>query len=147
MPQRKQIAFHLLHISTPQFAIIEDVYQKDCETGIEAGVGVMANEKDNKVGIEFGVSFICKKNPFVKLSVQCEFGVDKNSFDSFKNNENKLVIPVGFCQHLAMLSAGTARGILFEKLKDTQFKDFILPTIDITQLLKEDIELERNDKK
>jgi hypothetical protein len=55
---------------------------------------------------------------------------------------NKIVIPEGFASHMAVITVGTIRGILYEKVKDTLFKEYIIPPINLTELIQEDVVIE-----
>jgi hypothetical protein len=37
-----------------------------------------------------------------------------------------------------MLTTGTSRGVLFAKTEATQFSKFIVPTLNVTEMIKED---------
>lgn len=56
----------------------------------------------------------------------------------FNSVTNTLVIPKGFLRHLAMLTVGTSRGILHAKTEGTCFNKYVLPTINVTLIIKED---------
>jgi hypothetical protein len=56
-----------------------------------------------------------------------------------------LVIPVDLSRHLATLAVGTSTGILHEKLIKTKLKRIILPSIELTQILDDDVVLDKMD--
>lgn len=41
--------------------------------------------------------------------------------------------------HLTTIMVGTARGILHAKTENTLFNQFLLPTIDVTELVTDDV--------
>ncbi len=49
-----------------------------------------------------------------------------------------MVVSKGFLAHLAMITTGTARGVLFAKTEATQFSKFIIPTLNVAEMIKED---------
>ena len=54
------------------------------------------------------------------------------------NKTNTLNVPHGFPGHLAMLTGGTTRGILHAKTEGTCYNQYVLPTINVTEIIKED---------
>jgi hypothetical protein len=68
-----------------------------------------------------------------------DFLIEENSFNLLKDTQKKQVkIPKDFLTHLAILSVGTARGVLFSKTEGTIFSTFILPTINLQEMINED---------
>lgn len=49
-----------------------------------------------------------------------------------------LTVPKGFLCHLAMLTVGTSRGILHAKTEGTCFNKYVLPVINVTEIIKGD---------
>ena len=47
--------------------------------------------------------------------------------------------------HFSVIAIGTTRGVLHAKTDGSKFNDFVLPTIDITQIITEDIKLNISD--
>ncbi|MGX7835839.1 hypothetical protein ACWKSR_11875, partial [Campylobacter fetus subsp. venerealis] len=87
----------------------------------------------------------CEDVTFIILEVKLQFDIEPEAFNSLfvvKKKKKSLVIPVELSRHLATLAVGTARGVLHEKLNRTKLKDIILPTIDLTKILEEDIVLD-----
>ncbi len=146
MPKNVQIQFALRSIETIQFATIKDSYNEAEETELQTSVGVNITENESVISIHFEVSFLSEKKPFVVLEVVCHFDIEEKAYKEFENN-GAFTIPVGFCQHLAVITAGTARGVLYEKLKDTPYSEYFLPTVDLTQILTEDVVLVPSEEK
>jgi len=51
-------------------------------------------------------------------------------------------LPCWFGKHLAMLTTGTARGVLFANTKNTQFNKYIIGLINVDKMFNEDIHIE-----
>lgn len=81
----------------------------------------------------------CKgKKVFLKIQVSCHFKIEESSWSSLIQ-ENKLIVPKGFLAHLAMITTGTSRGVLFAKTEATPFSTFIVPTLNVAEMIKEDV--------
>ena len=76
------------------------------------------------------------KEDFAALKVESFFELKPFNNVIQKVNDN-FDIPDGILVNIATLSAGTVRGILFEKLKGTIVEKEVYPLIDINALFKQ----------
>lgn len=134
------IGFSLRKISTEQFAVIQDAYLGSSEE-IQIGIDLRFGIDTENVGIVafVKVHFEQEKSPFLVVEVGNHFAIDHTAWESFQKNDNGLVLPKGFASHLVMLTIGTLRGVLHSKTENTKFNKFLLPTINVTELIKDDI--------
>lgn len=140
--QNISIGFQLSKITTEQFAIIPDAYNKE-NPKIEMSIGVKfgLNREDKMIASFVTVSFEQRKKAFMIIEIANHFKIEDNAWNSFNKSEREIIIPKGFAIHLVMLTVGTLRGTLHCKTENTEFNSFILPTINVTELVKEDIVL------
>jgi len=131
------IRIALQGIKTEQFAIIEENYTLNNKTDLGTELQFKLDQKNHKIGVFLGFEFMQIKKVFLKIQVSCHFQIEENSWATFVQ-ENKLVIPKGFLAHLAVITIGTTRGVLFAKTEATPFSIFILPTLNIASIIKED---------
>ncbi|RPH32687.1 MAG: hypothetical protein EHM93_08180 [Bacteroidales bacterium] len=137
--ENAQIGFALLGIKTEQFAVFEENYNPKQETGLGLEIQYKINKSNNQIGVFLGFEFIQSKKVFIKVIVSCHFKIEENSWKSFlQEKETKLVVPRGFLEHLAMIATGTTRGVLFAKTEGTEFSKFIIPTLNVAKMIKED---------
>lgn len=138
------IRFQLAGIDTEQFAILEEAYDSNEEVNINVGLQFSVHPQKKGVGVHFGIQFKHQKGVFLVLKTACFFKIDPDNWGSLLNNEkNTITLPKGFASHLSVITVGTTRGILYEKLKDeSPFDQFILPTINISKIVKEGVVLE-----
>lgn len=142
MTKDNQIAFTLKGIHTEEFATFEDCYNSEEKIEVTKNFGFGASVPYCGIAVKFGITFKCNSVPFIKLVVICEFEVDENAFQNFENKKTKTYrIPKGFLTHLSVITVGTARGILHAKLEKTKFQEFLLPMMDIKNILEEDLEI------
>lgn len=136
----QQVTFNLKGISTDEFATIKECYKEEENVQIETGYGYEIDPANYTVAVQFSILFKCKDSPFIVLKLTCSFDVDKESFDALLDNEiGKYIIPKGFLTHLTVLTIGTARGVLHAKLEKTGFEKYMLPTLNVSDLIKEDL--------
>lgn len=138
--KENKVGFGLLKIVTEQFAIIESAFVES-ET-IQMGVGIEYGvDVEHKVAAcIFRFELMIKNSPFLLIHVRCDFGIEDDAWREFSCEEKKSIcFPKGFASHLAVLTVGTARGILHAKTENTRFNEFFLPTININDFVKEDV--------
>jgi hypothetical protein len=142
MNKTTSVEFQLKGIKTEQFAILANQYSSTRETGFQTQFQFKIHAPSQQIGV-FGVfEFAQGKQVFMKIEISCHFLIAASSWNSFKQSENKLLIPKDFMAHLAMITTGTCRGVLFAKTEGTEFSKFIIPTLNVTEMIKEDAEFE-----
>lgn len=133
----EKVGFALLSLKTEQFATFEENFSQKKKTNLTTGLEFKVSKDKKQIGAFVTFTFEQTKKAFLKIQISCHFGVDPNSWDKFYSGSN-IVIPKGFMAHLTMITVGTARGVLHAKTDGTQFNKFLLPMINVTELIKED---------
>ncbi len=142
MEKEPEIGFTLQGIKLEQFAMFEENYEQKENIELNVKIEVKVNQIDKRIGIFLAVTYLHKQKVLVKIVVSCHFLISDDSWKYIMNDEEQsFLIPKGLLTHLAMLTIGTTRGILFAKTEGTIFSGFILPTIDVTEMLTEDMKL------
>lgn len=133
------IGFSLLKISTEQFAIIEDGFNEKGNLIVGTSLRYAADEKNKVLVVFSSFLFESDQKPFLIIEASCQFRVTDDAWlNMLENESNKLKVPKGFLSHLAVLTIGTTRGILHAKTEGTCFNKYVLPTINVTEIIKED---------
>ena len=139
MIEKKNISFAILKITTEQFAIIEDNYKKDGIIKVGTSLRFGAVRDTGLLAVFVAFTFESDQKPFIVVEAGCHFQVRDDAWDGMFNHEtNSLVVPKGFLSHLATLTIGTTRGILHAKTENTTFNTFVVPAINISDLIRED---------
>lgn len=134
------VTFAIKSIETVEFATMSDAYKNGEKVGIATGFDLGLSNDDHALKVQFNLSFICEDRPFIILKVACDFAIEPKDFDKFKDKQGKKVtIPKGILTHLAVLTVGTARGVLHAKLDKTDFDQFLLPSLNISQMIGNDV--------
>lgn len=147
MENKDQITFGLRKITTEQFAIIESAFDES-KTNFELGTGLRFGFNIDKriVTPLLAINFSQNKSPFLILEIGCNFEIIEDHWKNLFNIETKeLKLPIGLARHLVMLTVGTLRGVLHAKTENTPFNKFFIPTINVNDLVKEDILIKTND--
>jgi hypothetical protein len=81
----------------------------------------------------------------VRFEAAGHFSIEEKGWAAFYNQEaNNITVPQRFMCHLAVLVIGTTRGILHVKTENTPFNRFFVPTINVTETIREDVVIELN---
>jgi hypothetical protein len=68
----------------------------------------------------------------------------EENWNTYYNPEKQSVLlPANFARHLAMITVGTTRGVLHAKTEKTEFSKFIIPTINLEEIITEVVEIEK----
>ncbi|NLA24308.1 MAG: hypothetical protein GX879_05005 [Bacteroidales bacterium] len=135
--ENKGVGFALQGIKTEQFAIFEENYVAKKNIALGTGLQFKVDNQNKQIGTFISFEFVQAKKTFLKIEVSCHFKIEETAWESFIQ-KNKLVVPKGFLAHLAMITTGTARGVLFAKTEGTQFSKYIIPTINVAEMIDED---------
>lgn len=133
------IGFALAKITTEQFATIEDNIDSIGETRINMNFRFAADDKQKLVGVFTTFTFESNQKQFLIIEAGCHFIIVPEAWEKMYTAEtNELTVAQGFLQHLAMLTVGTTRGILHAKTENTCFNKYLLPTINVANIIKND---------
>ena len=137
------LSFKLADISTDEFAILEESYTEGENVRMGTFITFGQDREQRILGAKLKFQFEQNEKPFLVISATCSFQLEEEAWGSLLDEENeKLVIPEGFASHMAVITVGTIRGILHEKTKDSPFNQFIIPPVNLTEMIKGDVEME-----
>ncbi len=134
-----KIGFTLFRITSEQFAILEENFSEKGKISIQTSLRFGAEETQKLIGVYASFTFMSQQKPFIVIEAACHFMIHPDAWMVMCPIENNyLTVPRGFLSHLAMLTIGTTRGILHAKLEGTRFNQFLIPTINVLEIIKED---------
>ncbi|MDT8413099.1 MAG: hypothetical protein RQ875_11585 [Vicingaceae bacterium] len=139
----KEVGFALRKINTEEFATIEQdiAEEKEVEIQLNISSGFGINEESKLIACFLNLQFELDEAPFMILKLNCEFEIEEVAWEKFViKKANKIKFPKGFLQHLAVLTVGTARGILHTKTENTPYNKYYLPTINVVEMITGDEE-------
>jgi len=139
----QNIEFGLNRISTEQFAIIDDNFNTSDEIQLKTNIRYGADDNSKIISCFVEIVFESSNKPFMKIEGGCHFSISDKSWEEMKI-DNSVNLPKGFVRHLAVLTVGTVRGILHTKTEGTDYNRYVLPTIDITAIIKDNAVLKFN---
>jgi hypothetical protein len=137
----KLIPFQVKGISIQEFATIASSHKEGGKIDIKTGFNFGVNNDQHSLVVLFNLTFECDKKPFIILKLNMIFDVKANAFKKFKN-EKKITVPKHLISHLAAMTVSTARGVLHVKLEPTPFNSFLLPAMNVSEILKDDLQFD-----
>jgi hypothetical protein len=138
--EKNNVGFILKKIVTNQFATFEgdDISPEDVKINVEVNFGINEIHKITACNARF--QYLSGDTPFIIIHVSCQFGIEESAWNKFIEREKSVIIfPKGFMAHLAVITVGTTRGVLHAKTENTKFNKYFLPTINVNELVVEDI--------
>lgn len=148
MTDVKTIRFAIDKIITDQFAVIDSAFDNKAEIKIQSSLDFGFGDTEPKVQIRGTFSFIQNEKVMIKLTVICIFFVHPADWKTiWMKEENKFKLDRELALHLGSLTVGVARGILHAKIENEPFNNIVLPLIDLTESLHEDVLVSHNEKK
>lgn len=138
-----KIGFQLKKINTHQFAFIDDAYDdENDEFNLETNISFGIDPSNSAIQSSVKIQFEQDEKPFLIIEVSCEFDIEPDIWKDF-TNEKMVKIPKGFMAHLAVITVGTTRGVLHAKTENTRYNEFILPTLNVAEMIKDDVEFKK----
>jgi hypothetical protein len=134
-----KISFQLVSITTDEFATFKENYDPE-KKGFEINLDldIRVNDEQKIVGMFTRIIFEQKSKPVLLLKSGCHFQLDPAFWES-QTADNMLNLPVDLLTHFLVIAVGTARGIVHAK-KPAWLSDIILPTLNVSTMIKEDIQ-------
>ncbi len=125
----------LFDISTESYIEIkEDDYQ---ENPIGIGCEVLNDLEDKNLKIVLSFKIEHSNGSFAKFETSCFFHINNEKQYLIEYEQEEIFHPQ-LITTLVSVAYSTSRGIIFEKMKNTHWKDFILPVVSPLKLLEQD---------
>ena len=131
------LRFRMVRINVEQFAILAN----DVPAGkitIDTSIGVKASVPDRKIALEVEFNFTSIEEKIMVLKQLSEFEIHEEDWMSFQT-EGKVTIPKEMIECFVAQAVGTARGVLHCKTEGTPFNHLILPPLDVTEMIEQDV--------
>lgn len=130
------IPYRIKQIVTKQFAYFPEKFVNG--KGIELNVGfdfkVHADLKNIMCISKF--SYSQEENLLMTTEIECIFDISSEGFQQLQKEKK---VSASFLQYLATIATGTARGIIHSRTEGTVINSIVLPPINLTTIIKEDL--------
>lgn len=122
-----------------QFAILADEYEKVREWQVDVDLTTSFSLDPLEAAIKMKFLFRHQESKMLVLELTCRFKID--GAEEFEVKDGNMIVPSGFVAHLAMHTVGTARGVLVCKTEGTPYSQYILPPVNVSEMIPKDIEV------
>ncbi|MCU4155227.1 hypothetical protein J1N10_04525 [Carboxylicivirga sp. A043] len=133
-----KIGFNLLAVKTENFALLDDNYTESEEVNFGSDLEFKMSVEHKQLGVFTTFKFAQNEKVFLKIQVSCHFAIQPEFWESCCASK-EISFPKNLMAHLSMLTVGTARGVLHTKTEGTPFNKFLVPLINVTNLITEDV--------
>ncbi|WP_418894078.1 hypothetical protein [Limibacterium fermenti] len=142
---KPSIRFKLRKIVTEQFAGFDEMFDTQSNVEVSAGLSFGIEENERIIAVACTIRYKCdeKPSPFLMIEVRMFFDIEEATWVGLHDDQKQVItIDKGFAQHLGVLVIGTTRGILFAKTEGSDFNKWVLPLINVENIVNEDILIE-----
>lgn len=94
--------------------------------------------KDYIIKCDGEYQYLFNEEIILLLKISTFFEIEKEAFNDFYNSKRDFSINKDFLRHMATISVGTARGVIFAKSENTQIANIVLPPINLMEAIKDD---------
>lgn len=123
-------------ITVDQFAILADNLPD--KISMNMSYRFKYAENGRKVAVEIIFTFLNKTVKIMTLQLTCEFEINEEDYKTFITN-NVVTIPKDLLEYFVVHTIGTARGIMHCKTEGTPFNGIIIPPINVSGAVKNDM--------
>ncbi|WP_026778210.1 hypothetical protein [Polaribacter sp. Hel_I_88] len=136
-----QLGFALTGLKTVSFATIDSAYKKTGEANLTSELSFGIDTDKNSVSCSVKFSFEKKVNqPFLIIEIQSLFEIEKKDFKTkVKQKNDSYLVTKDLAIHFAVLTIGASRGALHAKTEGTIYNEYLLPTINVKEIIEQDI--------
>lgn len=128
--------FKMSRITVDQFAILADNLPD--QISMNMSYRFKYAENGRKVAVEIIFTFLNKTVKIMTLQLTCEFEINEEDYKTFITN-NVVTIPKDLLEYFVVHTIGTARGIMHCKTEGTPFNGIIIPPINVSGTVKNDM--------
>lgn len=132
-----EINFKLLQIKTEQFATFKENLPIEGELNFGTELEFKLNPADKHIGAFALFTLEQNQKVILKLEVSSHFAIESASWEKCEEDSG-VTLPKNFLAHIAMITVGTARGVLHTKTEGTPFNRFVIPLVNVANLITED---------
>ncbi|MCR5817971.1 MAG: hypothetical protein K6F89_02575, partial [Prevotella sp.] len=128
--------YRIQDIKTMQFAMFPDKVEKGKEIRIDTEFGFAVSNQNDSIRCICRISYLQDENLLMILELHCFFSIAPEAMAQLEQEKK---VPVYFLQYMGTIVVGTARGVLHARTENTDLNRFILPPINLVDIIKDDL--------
>lgn len=141
MADYNSLGFAFVGLKTNQFATNDKAYRKTGPLDLQTRIGFGLDINERLLIVEVKFDFLKKEDaPFMQIALQGHFEINKEGWTSILDQENNtFTFPKELVTHLVVLTIGATRGVLHAKTEGSAYNSYILPTVNVGEMLNSDL--------
>lgn len=141
MEKNNPIPFRIDEMICKQFSALSD--KIDDEIVVNSSFTFGVNVAVHHIRCSAIYEYLQNEQSKMRLELICSFDVEENAFNSMLHGKS-FELTASFAQYLATINVGAARGEIHARCEsqNSNFKDVILPPINLMEIIKSDVVIE-----
>ncbi|MCS4238288.1 hypothetical protein M2306_001603 [Myroides gitamensis] len=135
------IPFKIVKVEENQFSVFEETLAIEERIQQQLGFGFGTDAENNIVAVSMEFMLHKQTQPLIKLEITCYFEIEPKAFNEKLIQAEAIILPCGFAKHLAMITTGTARGVLFANTNNSPFNQYIIGLVNVDKMFAENIHI------
>lgn len=131
-----KIPFRINHINVSQFAIFPENAEGAEDIEIQTEITFKITKGARNILCKTIFSYLNGDKVIMKLDLENNFEVSSEGAAAIIKEKK---VSVDFQRYLATISTGTARGVIYAKSEGTVVSSLVLPPINLTEFIKDDV--------
>ena len=132
------IPYRLFKIETKQFAMFPEFFNNGEEATVDTELSFTPSTDRTNIRSVITLKYKQEERLLMVLELACFFKIAPEGWDAMKKDKS-WTIPVDFLSYMGTIVVGTARGVLHTKTEGTVLNAYVLPPINVMELVKEDL--------
>ena len=134
------IPYKIVRLETNQFAIFPEKFNSSDAVGVNSSYEFSINTDLDSIRCRSTFHYVQGDNVLMVLEVGAIFAIAPEGVFEIKA---KGAVPVDFLRYMGTIVVGAARGIIHAKTEGTILNSVILPPINLVEIIKDDLVLEK----
>lgn len=143
MSTPEEVAFILQSITTEQFAIINERIPENENLELLTEISFGASSDGPIISVFPKFTFSLKEVPVMLIETGCHFKIKEQHWPLMIQENGNVLVPAPVMRHMTIIAIGTTRGVLHAKTEGRSLNEYILPTINVAELIQGDVEVGR----
>jgi len=141
MADYNNLGFAFVGLKTTQFSTNDKTHRYTGDLDLQTNIGFALDGASRVLTVEVQFEFFKKKDaPFLKIGLQGHFEMDVKGWKQLSDQDGRaIVFPQKVITHFVLLTIGAARGALHAKTEGSIYNSYILPTVNVAEIISNDI--------
>lgn len=124
-------------IHTDQFATLVNEMPTE-DLGFNVGLSYKYANSGKVIACSTKFTFTSTDEKILIIEVTCDFEISDDSWTALAK-DNKVIVPKSLLEFFAVHTIGTTRGIMYCKTENTSFNKLIIPPLNVSDMVQNDL--------